>query len=149
MNVPLPVQSLWGKVAPSLLLQPLKKESFLSVLSRFSLLHMNPETTEVRTFSDGQIKPNQKHMLHRCLFNIQMRALADAGTYVSGKICIKCKHRSNQSSKPQNIGYFVLCAFQFLWNLYDFDSLTAWSKKLDFQRLAIEKTSADFGQIMW
>lgn len=68
-----------------------KKESFRSVLSPFSLLHTNPEAIEVRT-SDGQIKPNPKHMLHRCLSNIQIRALANAETYVSGEICIKCKH---------------------------------------------------------
>lgn len=71
----------------------IKRESFLSVLSLFSLLHTKPEATEVRTSSDGQIKPNQKHMLHRCLSNVQMRAFADAETYVSGEICIKCKHR--------------------------------------------------------
>lgn len=82
-----------GKSSSKFAFVTIKKESFLSVLSLFSLLHTKPEATEVRTSSDGQIKPNQKHMLHRCLSNIQMRAFADAETYVSGEICIKCKHR--------------------------------------------------------
>lgn len=83
-----------GKSSSKFAVVTMKKESFFSILPPFSLLHINPEATEVRTSSDGQIKPNQKHMLHRCLSDIQMRALADAETYVSGEICIKCKHRA-------------------------------------------------------
>lgn len=57
----------------------------------------------------------------RCLPNAQMRALADAETYVSGEICVKCKHR--EQSAPRTSEHLCFCAFQSQWNLYDFDSV--------------------------
>lgn len=89
-----------------------RKKSSLRPISVFTCTqaHTKPEATGVRTTSDGQIKPQTRHMWCRCLPNAQMRALADAETYVSGEICVKCKHR--EQSAPRTSEHLCFCAFQ-------------------------------------